>query len=126
MAFNDMMNALRGLRGRAERVDGAEAHVFVNDIAHPVLDWSESGFRVEAFQDAPAKGDRFAFRFELPLTSEDIFEFNAWAEVASSGPRGLAARYLHLDPEVAARIHEVLRVLATMDVTVPSGPITYD
>lgn len=126
MKFGNLFNIF-GLRGRrGDRVESTDANVYIDGVAHPLLDWSESGFRIANFADPPAKGERFAFRFELPLTSEDVFEFEAWAEVVDIGRRGLAVRYLHLEQEVADRIHEVLRVLSIMDPTVPSGAITYD
>ena len=94
------------------------------NTAHPVLDWSESGFRLENYPESPAVGERFAFRFDLPLTSEDVFEFEAWAEVVENSNRGLAVRYLHLYEEIADRMHEVLRVLSIMIPTVLKGAIT--
>jgi hypothetical protein len=91
------------------------------------MDWGESGFRLINFEGAPSKGERFAFRFELPLTSEDIFEFETWAEVMEISERGLTAQYLNIDDVLANHIHEVMRVLSILDLTVPSGTaITYD
>jgi hypothetical protein len=126
MGISSLFNIFRWRGRRGERVESTEAKVYIDDIPHPVLDWSESGFRLLNFEGSPAKDERFAFRFELPLTSEDVFEFEAWAEVVDNSKRGLAVHYLHLDEAVADRIHEVLRVLSIMDPTVPSGAITYD
>ena len=126
MKFGNLFNIFRWRDRRGERVESTDANVFIDDVAHPVMDWSESGFRIENYPDSPAAGERFAFRFELPLTSEDVFEFEAWAEVVENGNRGLAVRYLHLDEAIAGRIHEVLRVLSIMNPTVPRGAITYD
>ena len=69
-------------------------------------------------------GERFAFRFDLPLTSEDVFEFEAWAEVVENSNRGLAVRYLHLYEEIADRMHGVLRVLSIMIPTFLKDAIT--
>lgn len=126
MKLSCLFNIFRWRDRRSERVDGTDAVVTIDDVGHPVQDWSESGFRLVNYPDSPAKGERFAFRFDLPLTSEDVFEFEAWAEVIENSERGLAVRYLHLDPDIANRIHEVLRVLSIMNPTVPSGAITYD
>lgn len=111
---------------RGERVESTDANVYIDGVSHPVIDWSESGFRLANYEGSPAKGERFNFRFELPLTSEDVFEFEAWAEVVENGSRGLATQYLHLDEEVAHRIHEVARVLSIIDPKIPSGALTYD
>ncbi len=126
MNISSLFSIFRGRERRSERVESTEANVYIDDIAHPVADWSESGFRITNYEGSPEKGERFSFRFELPLTSEDIFEFEAWAEVVDNSNRGLAVHYLHLDEAVATRIHEVLRVLSILDPTVPSGAITYD
>ena len=126
MKLGDLVNFLRWRDRRGERVETNDAIVSIEGVEHPVLDWSESGFRIANYEGSPPKGERFAFRFDLPLTSEDVFEFDAWAEVVDNSDRGLAARYLHLDEAVANRIHEVLRVLSIMNPTVPSGAITYD
>ena len=126
MTFGDLLNFLRRRDRRGVRVETTDAIVYIDDASHPVIDWSESGFRIVNYEGSPPKGERFAFRFDLPLTSEDVFEFEAWAEVVDNNDRGLAARYLHLDEAVANRIHEVMRVLSIMNPTVPSGAITYD
>ncbi len=126
MNISSFFNIFRWRDRRGERVESTDANVYIADVAHPVLDWSESGFRLANYDESPANGERFAFRFELPLTSEDIFEFEAWAEVVDNSDRGLSVHYLHLDEAIAARIHEVLRVLSILDPKVPSGAITYD
>lgn len=126
MKIGSLFNVFRRRDRRGERVESTDAKVFIDEVEHSLMDWSESGFRIANYAGSPAKGERFAFRFQLPLTSEDVFEFEAWAEVVDNSNRGLAARYLHLDEEIAARIHEVLRVLSIMNPTVPSGAITYD
>ncbi len=126
MNIGSLFNIFRWRDRRGERVESTDAKVTIDDHEHPVMDWSESGFRLANYPESPAKGERFAFRFDLPLTSEDVFEFEAWAEVVENSDRGLAACYLHLDREIADRIHEVLRVLSIIDPTVPSGAITYD
>jgi hypothetical protein len=126
MKLGNLFKVFTGRDRRGERIESTDANVFIDDVAHPVFDWSESGFRLTNFEGSPAKGERFAFRFELPLTSEDVFEFEAWAEVMDNSDRGLAVQYLHLDDAIADRIHEVLRVLSIMNPTVPSGAITYD
>lgn len=126
MKFGDFLNFSRWRDRRGVRVETTDAIVYIDDAAHPVLDWSESGFRIANYKGSPPEGQRFAFRFDLPLTSEDVFEFEAWAEVVYNNDRGLAVRYLHLDEAIANRIHEVLRVLSILNPTVPSGAITYD
>lgn len=127
MKLSGLLSVFKWRSRRGDRVESTDANVFIDGAAHPLLDWSESGFRVANYPDSPAKGERFAFRFELPLTSDDVFEFEAWAEVVENSNRGLAVRYLHLDGAIADRIHEVLRVLSIMNPTVPSGSaITYD
>jgi PAS domain-containing protein len=126
MGLSKIFNALMRQRRHGERIESADARVFIEDKEHQVLDWSESGFRISGYDGAPDKGTRFAFRFALPLTDEDVFEFEAWAEVVGNDGRGLATCILHIDNALSTRLHEVMRVLATMDVRVPSGPITYD
>lgn len=126
MGLNELINTLMRQRRRGERIESADARVFIDNKEHPVLDWSESGFRIASYGGSPEKGERFAFRFALPLTNEDVFEFEAWAEVVENDDRGLATCILHVDDALATRLHEVMRVLATLDVRVPSGPITYD
>jgi len=126
MNIGSLFNVFRWRDRRSERVESSDANVFIDGVEHPVMDWSESGYRLTNYADSPAKGERFAFRFELPLTSEDVFEFEAWAEVVENGNRGITVRYLHLDAAVAQRIHEVLRVLSILDPKVPTGAITYD
>lgn len=126
MNIGSLLNVFRWRDRRSERVESSDARVYIDEIEHPVIDWSENGFRLANFPDSPTKGDRFAFRFVLPLTSEDVFEFEAWAEVIENSTRGLSVRYLHLDGTVADRIHEVLRVLSILDPKVPTGAITYD
>ena len=78
MKLSNIFNIFRWRNRRGERVESTDANVFIEDTAHPVLDWSESGFRLENYPESPAVGERFAFRFDLPLTSEDVFEFAAW------------------------------------------------
>ncbi len=127
MKLSDLFNVFRWRDRRSDRVESTDANVYIDGIAHPVLDWSESGFRLANYEGSPATGERFAFRFELPLTSEDVFEFEAWAEVMDNSDRGLATQYLNIDDDLAHRIHEVLRVLSIINPTVPSGTaITYD
>ncbi len=126
MGLSKVFNALMRQRRRGERIESADARVFIDGKEHSVLDWSESGFRISGYDGTPDKGTRFAFRFSLPLTNDDVFEFEAWAEVVENSDRGVATCILHIDDELSTRLHEVMRVLATMDVRVPSGPITYD
>ncbi len=114
-------------RGRlSQRVDGAAAVVHFDGTPHAVIDWSESGLRIKSYDDPPPTGERFAFRFELPLTSEDMFEFEAWAEVLESNSRGLSARFLFIEDDLAARLPAVVRVLGTIDVSVPKGAVDYN
>lgn len=127
MKLGNLFNIFRWRDRRGDRVESSDAKVYLNDEPHSVLDWSESGFRVTNFDGPPERGERFAFRFVLPLTSEDIFEFEAWAEVVDRSERGFTAQYLNVDEDLANRIHEVLRVLSILDPTVPSSTaITYD
>jgi hypothetical protein len=125
MVFGGLMRKLFRHR-TAQRVVGSDAVVYIDGVAHPVIDWSEVGLRIETFPDSPQPGERFAFRFDLPLTHEDLFEFDAWAEVIHNDEYGIGVRYLHLDSELADRLHAVLRVMGTTDVTVPKGAIAYD
>lgn len=110
----------------AQRVVGSDAQIFVDDTPHPVIDWSETGLRLERFPGGPKANDRFAFRFVLPLTSEDVFEFDAWAEVIHNDESGIGIRYLSLEENLAARLRAVVRVMGTTDVTLPKGAISYD
>ena len=126
MKLSNLFNIFNWRNRRGDRVESADANVYIDGVAHPVIDWSESGFRLTNFDSSPAKGERFNFRFELPLTSDDVFEFEAWAEVVDNSSRGLAAQYLHLDEQIANRIHEVARVLSIIDPKIPSGALTYD
>lgn len=127
MKLGNLFNIFRWRDRRGDRVESRDAKVYLNGDPHPVVDWSESGFRLINFEGAPPQGERFEFRFELPVTSEDIFEFEAWAEVVENGNRGFAAQYLNIDEALAHRIHEVLRVLSILDPKVPtSTAITYD
>lgn len=127
MTLSSLLNIFRWRDRRGDRVESNDAKVYLNDAPHPVVDWSESGFRLINFEGSPAQGERFAFRFELLVTSEDIFEFEAWAEVIENSNRGFAAQYLNIDEALALRIHEVLRVLSILDPKVPtSTAITYD
>jgi hypothetical protein len=133
MKLGNLFNFLRWQKRRGDRIESSDAKVFLdakvylNDDPHPVIDWSESGFRLTNFEGAPAPGERFSFRFELPVTSEDIFEFETWAEVVENSDRGFAAQYLNIDDALAHRIHEVLRVLSILDPKVPTNTaITYD
>lgn len=127
MKLGNLFNIFRWQGRHGERVESSDAKVYLNDTPHPVMDWSESGFRLINFEGSPAQGERFAFRFELPVTSEDIFEFEAWAEVVENSNRGFVAQYLNIDEALAHRIHEVLRVLSILDPKVPTTTaITYD
>jgi len=110
----------------SQRVDGTAATVHIDGAPHAVIDWSESGLRIEIYDDAPPVGERFAFRYELPLTSEDLFEFEAWAEVLENNSRGISARFLFIEDDLAARLHAVVRVLGTFDITVPKGAVDYN
>jgi len=125
MAFDRLLRTLFGQARRSQRVEGAAASIEIDGAPHPVLDWSESGLRIAAYDGAPPVSERFAFRFALPLTSEDMFEFEAWAEVIEIGERGLTARFLFIEDDLAARLHAVMRVLGTVDVTVPKGVVDY-
>jgi len=60
------------------------------------------------------------------LTSEDLFEFEAWAEVLENNSRGISARFLFIEDDLAARLHAVVRVLGTFDITVPKGAVDYN
>ena len=110
----------------AQRVVGSEAQVYIDDIPHPVIDWSESGLSIAGYPDSPKAGERFAFRFVLQLTSEDVFEFDAWAEVIHNDESGIGVRYLSLEEDLAKKLRAVVRVMGTTDVTLPKGAISYD
>ena len=62
---------------QSPRVDGGESVIHIDGTPHRVIDWSEIGLRIAGYDGAPPVGERFAFRFELPLTAEDVFEFEA-------------------------------------------------
>ncbi len=126
MGIGRFFRALIGRYRLGERVDGAEAKIHIDGAPHPVIDWGERGLRIANFEDAPPVGQRFSFQFELPLTSEDVFEFEAWAEVVDIGSRGLTARFLSIEDDLAARLHAVIRVLGTVDTAVPKGAVDYN
>ncbi len=126
MAFDRLIRTLFGRARRSQRVEGAAATIEIDGESHPVIDWSENGLRIANFDGAPPVGERFAFRFALPLTREDVFEFEAQAEVVENTARGLAARFLFIEDDLAARLHAVMRVLGTVDVTVPKGAVDYN
>ena len=110
----------------AQRVVGSDAQVFIDGTPHPVIDWSESGLSIARYSGSPKVGERFAFRFVLQLTSEDVFEFDAWAEVIHNDESGIGVRYLSLEEELAKKLRAVVRVMGTTDVTLPKGAISYD
>jgi hypothetical protein len=126
MGIKRFFGALFNAGRISQRVDGAAATVHIDGAAHAVIDWNESGLRVESYDDAPPVGERFAFRFELPLTSDDLFEFEAVAEVLDNSSRGISARFVLIEDELAARLHAVVRVLGTIDVAVPKGAVDYN
>ena len=110
----------------SQRVVGSLAEVYIDGVPHPVVDWSESGLSIDGYPDSPAVGERIMFRFVLPLTSEDVFEFETWAEVIHNDNSGIGVRYLSISEDLARRLRAVLRVMGTTDVTIPKGAISYD
>jgi hypothetical protein len=125
MKFKRLLRTLFRRDRLSQRVDGAEATVHIDGAPHLVVDWSEGGMRIANYDGAPPVGERFAFRFVLPLTSEDVFEFEAWAEVLDNSPRGVAARFLFIEDDLAARLRAVIRVLGTTEIAVPAGAVDY-
>lgn len=125
MMFSSLFRTLFPRR-RAQRVVGSLAEVYIDGVPHHVQDWSETGLGIEGYEGSPAAGERVLLRFVLPLTSEDVFEFETWAEVIHNDRAGIGMRYLSISDDLASRLRAVLRVMGTTDVTIPKGAISYD
>lgn len=109
-----------------ERVDGADATAIIDDVVYRVHDWSEDGMFISGFKGSREIGGRFAFQFSLPFTSEDVFEFDAWAEVVRVEDDGVGVKFLHLSDEVLSRIREIIRMLVAQGEPHTKGNISVD
>ena len=125
MMFSSLFRTLFPRRS-SQRVVGSLAEVHIDGVPHHVLDWSETGLSIDRYEGSPAVGERVMFRFVLPLTSEDVFEFETWAEVIHNDQAGIGMRYLSISDDLTRRLRAVLRVMGTTDVTIPKGAISYD
>ncbi len=102
-------------RGRSERgehrIPVGRAKVFIHTEPYNVINWSRHGVMIGPYSGTLEAGTPFTFRFVLPMSDDDDFEFSAWAEVIRVDGLGLAARYIDLNDEVSARIDKMLAVL---------------
>jgi hypothetical protein len=100
----------RGKRGE-ERLPVGRAKVYIHGEMYNVINWSRHGVMVGPYSGALRAGQPFTFRFVLPMSDEDDFEFSAWAETVRVDGAGLAARYTDLNERVSENIERMLGIL---------------
>jgi len=93
------------------RLPGVDAAVYVDRQRYRVIDWSKSGFCIQVGESELLGRRRFPFRFTLELLDETI-EFQGFATPTRREGTRLAARFVHLDPAVEAKLAAVVRRLS--------------
>lgn len=100
-------------RGKREedRIPIGRAKIYIHGEMFNVINWSRHGVMIGPYSGSLRRGQPFTFRFVLPMSDDDDFEFSAWAEVVRVDGAGLAARYTDLNDRVSAHIDEMMAVL---------------
>ena len=95
-----------------DRIPVGRAKVYIHGEMFNVINWSRHGLMVGPYSGALRAGQPFTFRFVLPMSNQDDFEFSAWAETIRVNGAGLAARYTDLNDRVSGHIEQMLGILA--------------
>ncbi len=107
-----IMVSLSGRGKRTEdRIPVGRAKVYIHGEMFNVINWSRHGVMIGPYSGSLRAGQPFTFRFVLPMSDEDDFEFSAWAETVRVDGAGLAARYSDLNDRVSEHIERMLSVL---------------
>lgn len=105
--------AISGRGKRSEdRIPVGRAKIYIHGEMFNVINWSRHGLMIGPYSGSIRTGQPFTFRFVLPMSDEDDFEFSAWAETVRVGGAGLAARYTDLNDRVSDSIERMLGILA--------------
>lgn len=95
-----------------ERIPVGRAKVYIHGEMFNVINWSRHGVMIGPYSGSLRAGQPFTFRFALPMSDDEDFEFSAWAEVVRVDGAGLAARYTDLNDRVSEGIDKMLEVLS--------------
>ncbi len=107
------MVSLSGRTKRNEdRIPVGHAKVYIHGEMFNVINWSRHGVMIGPYSGSLRAGQPFTFRFVLPMSDEDDFEFSAWAETVRVDGAGLAARYTDLNTRVSDNIEHMLGILS--------------
>ena len=94
-----------------DRIPVGRARIYIHGEMFNVINWSRHGVMIGPYSGSLRKGQPFTFRFVLPMSDEDDFEFSAWAETVRVDGAGLAARYTDLKDRVSTHIERMLGIL---------------
>ncbi len=103
-------NSGRGKRDE-DRIPIGRAKIYIHGEMFNVINWSRHGLMVGPYAGSLRPGQPFTFRFVLPMSDEDDFEFSAWAETVRVDGAGLAARYTDLNDRISESIDMMLGIL---------------
>ena len=100
----------RGKR-EEERIPVGGAMALIHGESYTVINWSRHGIMIGPYVGALKSGDPFTFKFRMPMSDGENFEFTVWANVVRTDGKGLAARYVDLNDRVSRMIEEMLELL---------------
>ena len=111
--MEESLMAVSGRGKRAEdRIPIGRAMIYIHGERFNVINWSRHGLMIGPYTGSLRTGQPFTFRFVLPMSDEDDFEFSAWAETVRVDGVGLAARYTDLNIRVSDHIEHMLGILS--------------
>ena len=109
-AVNGMAKLQRGRRDE-KRIPVGGAVADINGEGFNVINWSRHGIMIGPYAGPLNAGDPFTFKFRMPMSDGEDFEFSVWANVVRTDGMGLAAHYVDLNDQVSATIEEMLEIL---------------
>ncbi len=105
------MALLRRKKREEERIPVGGAIVDIHGEGFNVINWSRHGIMIGPYIGDLKIGDPFTFKFRMPMSDGNDFEFSVWANVVRTDGKGLAARYVDLNERVIKMIEEMLEIL---------------
>lgn len=83
----------------------------INGESYNVINWSRHGILIGPYVGSLQVGDPFTFKFTMPMSDGENFEYTVWANTVRVDGQGLAARYIDLNDRISGMIDEMLRIL---------------
>jgi len=105
------MSLFRRGKRYEERIPTGGAVAHIHGEGFNVINWSRHGILIGPYIGPLKAGDPFTFKFQMPMSDGEDFEFTVWANVVRTGGKGLAARYVDLNDRVSEMIEKMLALL---------------